>query len=71
MGQHSSILIPERLRGRERLAFQRLVDDGMKHYETLRLHSSGREFAAAVTLAAELDVDGKVAAVTKFVRRVD
>lgn len=69
VGKHSSILIPERLRDRERLAFQRLVEDGMKHYETLRVHASGQEFPVAVTLAAEADLQGNICAVTKFVRR--
>lgn len=68
IGRHASMLIPEELRDGERLAFQRIVVDGVHQYESRRRRRDGSVFAASITLAVESDADGQVQAVTKFVR---
>lgn len=68
IGQPLTLLAPAGLHAEETDVFERLLGRGLVEYETTRQRADGTEFRAQVALAPDIDADGQVMGITKFVR---
>lgn len=62
---------PERMAEESSLISRILNGDRVKHFETVRLHKSGRRLNVSVTLSPIVDDAGQVSGVSKIVRSID
>ncbi len=71
IGSSILALFPARLVDEEEMILDRLRrGDRIEHYETVRLHKSGRELDVALTVSPLRDVDGTVIGASKILRDI-
>jgi PAS domain S-box-containing protein len=71
IGKHISILIPEQLQAEEEIIISN-IKSGKKidHFQTIRLHKSGRAIAISLTVSPVKDVRGAITGASKIARDI-